>query len=492
MADQQERPDLTDEQLKNIASDPRLTNEDLQLLKPSELQRMQAIGGRGMLPFARPNPNTTPANDSARAFFGELAKAGELGVGLIPGLGLPARLGLDAGMGALTGALNDEDPLKRAGYNAGIDVVGNAVGKYAPLVGLIGAQAFGGKFRNLVKDAGSFLEERAAASAAREGSPLRNFGGLPIGAPSRTGDRIKAVGQALQEAEEANPAKIPLDVLKGSNQNLIDRSINSSTPVSDMKYLKKEENRFIREQAARRGGIQINVVPGQSQNQTAAMQLPTGNMAANGAKVPPPNPMQDATFEVKYPELSVRDAGELKRAQAAASKKVIEAKKNGQYVGPHVDLQSQIEAERASKLGGILDAVAPETEPLNRRLSNLFNMQGVNNQLGGQGRTLTRLGTMGARGAVGTAVIGSLGALGGMDPITALRTGAILGLFASPANASRLGYGVGRVGEVLPHALRAADLGTDILNKLGENSDADLTNFTEKPDHPNVQRRKPK
>lgn len=441
--------ELTDQQLKDLLNDPRLQNSDLDLLSPNERARLQAMGAETTTPRSPLAPRGGDKNfklneEDLKALIGTGAKLGEVGAGFLP---TPFNIPASMAAGTVAALANDESSVDRALFNGGLGAAGLGMERAFPMLGLLTGQLTGGKVGNLVKDARAFLRER--------GRGLGN--GLPLGAPTRTGERLANVGKELEAAETASPVTVDLNDLRQSPHlsRVKDAQINTSNPIDNRAFARNENREFVNNQITARGG---------------------------------------------NPNMTMREAGELKRAQAASGEKIIKAKQNKDAVASITakqDIQAQNEAARAQVLKDIQEAFDPSITPINRRLADLHTMQNTNNQLASKGRTLAKLGTMGIRGGVGAGLGSGLAWASGGDPLTGAKVGGLAGPFMSPANLSRAGYALGRIGETAPRATAITDIITDLLHDMGLLDQPDLINMTEKQDAegnkvPNVQRRRPK
>lgn len=220
-------------------------------------------------PLATTKPQGLPTTPAQRTEYEQALKkaagAGlELGlpIALMPitgGGSLLSRLAvggaIDALAGAGAGAITGEGAANEALDNAALGMVGEAGGDLIPLGATMVAQALGGQVPKL-KNALPFIREGkrqwSEASSLKDALKPR----IGVGNEKATKAQMGKVGDMVRQAEEANPARIPVETELKPIQELRDKSFPSEFPLDVDKTV--EDRLFKRmEQHAKKKGTWV-------------------------------------------------------------------------------------------------------------------------------------------------------------------------------------------------------------------------------------------
>jgi hypothetical protein len=234
----------------------------------------------------------------------------------------------------------------------------------------------------------------------------------------------QGAGRAIAAEETALPGAVDLRDVAGANAPQLTNALNADRPVRLRNALTDDEAAFIGEHTAARGG----------------------------------NPM-----------VTVREAGELGRAQRQAAKDVFNARQSGTFLTPDDVPLAQAKAARGDRLFDLQDSAITAAGGNTSRLRSLRNeFKDLSTILAANNTLRSGIGSYAFRGGIGAGLGGNVAFLAGGDPVVGGMVGGLAGLGASPQNLSRAGFIGGNLAEAAPSLWRAGKAAGEAEDLFGE------------------------
>lgn len=457
------------------------------------------LSGAPDQPIPRSRPYTAQEKaDQGKSMAGFMGNLVELGLPLatMPLTGgmsalpsLISNMGINAVSGGIAGALTGEGAQKEAIDNASLGLVGELGGRVAPIAGNILGQALGG-----IKPS-----KQAAMAFAREGAEQWKQGKLRIGLGNekRTLKAATEAGEAVKAAEQANPAQLSLPDTARDAYNTISGGASTANFPQDVRKRGEEfTKKYVTQQAMEFPKVVPDeVIPeGQVVGEVADTRIGARRrplMGRGHRVVKDAEPVEGDTIDVEgfggktilpNDKVSVRRAGDLKRAAGKRANNIIQARKGGQLVPPDMQESQQLDAalEKAwrdaqyavdtpknipAPTDNVLwpDFAQENVGPIqaaNQRRADLHKMEEVHKALKDP-TILGRVGQFTTRAALGAGLGQAFSEATGADANKSRLGGSAVGMAAfNPRSAGAIANALGVLFQAAPHAVRTYDTAT--------------------------------